>query len=393
FILLIIMIVFYFIYEYKLRFSNQELLKFKNAVEYSDNIVLITDNQENIKYVNKSFVKSTGYSKEEAIGNKPNILKSKELSKEFYKNMKETIYSGKIWRGEFINRNKYQQLRYEKASITPILNKYGEIEEFIAMKLDVTQDRINELKLVENERMLIQQSKMASMGEMIGNIAHQWRQPLSVISTIATGFQMKIELGMPIEEDEKIENLKKIEETIQYLSQTIDDFRDFFKPDKNKTTFNIKDVYKKTLKLVSSKLVSLDIVLVEDLEDIEINNLENELMQVIINILNNARDILETKKEQKRLIFINIYKDENDAVIEIKDNAGGIPDDIIDKVFEPYFTTKHKSNGTGIGLYMSHEMIFKHMNGMLFVENIEYDYKEVSYKGAKFSIKLPLKDL
>jgi len=389
-ILLIIMIIFYFIYEYKLRVSNQELLKFKNAVEYSDNIVVITDGNENIKYVNESFVKSTGYTKEEAVGKKPNILKSKELSKEFYKNLKQTIYGGKIWRGEFINRNKFDEIRYEKASITPILGENGDIQEFIAMKLDVTKDRINELKLIENERMLIQQSKMASMGEMIGNIAHQWRQPLSIISTIATGIQMQIELNMPVEQKQQIENLEKIEETIQFLSQTIDDFRDFFKPDKEKVDFNIKDIYLKTLKLLSSKLDSLDIKLIENLEDIQIHNLENELMQVVINILNNARDILETKEEQDKLIFVNIYKNEEFAIIDIIDNAGGIPEDIIDKIFEPYFTTKHKSNGTGIGLYMSHEMIFKHMNGFLLVENIEYDYNSNNYKGAKFSVKVPL---
>ena len=107
-----------------------------------------------------------------------------------------------------------------------------------------------------------------------------------------------------------------------------------------------------------------------------------------MNILNNARDILETK-DQKRLIFVDIYQDQDNAIIKIKDNAGGIPDDIIGKIFEPYFTTKHKSQGTGIGLYMSMEMITKHMKGKLSVENITYIYDDIEYKGAGFTICIP----
>ena len=390
FILLVISIILYLIFEYKLRLSNRQLSRFKQTVENSDNIVVITDDQENIKYVNEAFSKTTGYMAEEVIGKKPNILKSGKQSINFYSDLHKTIHSGKKWSGEFINLNKKGELSYEKASITPVIED-GKIIEFIAIKLDITNETVAGQQIKEQEKLLVQQSKMAAMGEMLENIAHQWRQPLSMISTSATGMQMQKELDILMTKDEEVKVLSQINNTAQYLSKTIDDFRDFFKPNKEFTTFNIKDVYKKTFNLVSSKFKSLDIVMIENLNDIKIYNLEGEVIQVIMNILNNARDALEFKDKKEKLIFIDIYKKNNNAIIKIKDNAGGIPHNIIDKVFEPYFTTKHKAQGTGIGLYMSLEMTTKHLNGSLEVANKNYTYKSHNYTGALFTIKLPLK--
>jgi len=132
-----------------------------------------------------------------------------------------------------------------------------------------------------------------------------------------------------------------------------------------------------------------NIEVIENIQKIEITALENELMQAILNIVKNAKDILITMpQEKRRLIFINIYKQNKNIVIEIKDNGGGIPKDIIDKVFEPYFTTKHKSQGTGIGLYMTESIITKHLHGEVNVENIEYVYEDKKYVGALFKIVL-----
>ena len=143
---------------------------------------------------------------------------------------------------------------------------------------------------------------------------------------------------------------------------------------------------KKTLNIVQTRFKSLNIEIIEDLEDISMTNLDNELIQVIMNLLNNARDILEISQNDQKLIFVKIYKEENNIIISVKDNGGGIDNNIIDKIFEPYFTTKHKSQGTGIGLYMCQEIITKHMNGELKVSNQSFSYKGTQFKGAEFKI-------
>ena len=246
------------------------------------------------------------------------------------------------------------------------------------------------LKNDEKNRVLFQQNKMAAMGEMIGNIAHQWRQPLSVITAAASSLKVKKEFGI-LEEKDYDEALTYIVDTANYLSNTIDDFRYYFSPNKNKNIFNTQDFINKCIKLVNVDFNEKNIVVVKDIESININNYENELLQVAINILNNAKDEL-SKKDYDRYIFITLVKDEDDLILEIKDNAGGIEPSIMDRIFEPYFTTKHKSKGTGIGLYMCEEIIVKHIKGEIEVSNSEYEYEKQLFKGAVFKITIPLLD-
>ena len=249
---------------------------------------------------------------------------------------------------------------------------------------------ITELKA--KDRLLFQQSKMASMGEMIGNIAHQWRQPLSVISTCASG--AKIEKEMNVLRDERLyESLDLIMENTQYLSKTIDDFRNFFKVDKDIEDFNINESIKKVLKLVKSSIQNHNIkVKTIFQDDLIIKGLPNEFLQVIINIINNAKDVIILNSVNERYIDIKTYKKENYCFIEISDNGGGVDESIISKVFEPYFTTKHKSQGTGIGLYMSHQIIVEHMQGTISMKNIDFEVDNKSYKGCKVVIKIPLNE-
>lgn len=388
FTLLILLIITYLIYTFKLISTNSQLSRFRKTVENSDNIVVVTDKNEVIKYVNEAFTKTTGYSAEEVIGKKPSILKSGQQPKEFYENLHQTIHSGQKWSGEFINVDKFGELSYEKASITPVFDN-GQIKEFIAIKLNITKEIIRGQQLKEKETLLVQQSKMASMGEMLENIAHQWRQPLSIISTVATGIVAEKEYGISNKKTE-LSKLREINHSVQYLSETINDFRDFFKTDKEKAIFNLSKAYTKTLKIIHSKFKTRNIKVIENLTDLNLNGIENEVIQVIINILNNARDVLETKENQEKLIFVSIYTKDNQAILEIKDNGGGIPENIIHKIFEPYFTTKHQSQGTGIGLYMSYEMVVKHMEGTITASNVTYDYEGVKYDGACFSLALPL---
>ena len=390
FLLLIIAILSYLAYDYNLALSKKELSRFRKTVEDSDNIIVITDADTRIKYVNATFTKITGYTQEEVLGKSPKMFNSGEQSPEFYKELNETIYSGKKWSGKFINVSKDGTLTYEKATITPVFNEHNEILEFVAIKLDITKETKSQEQLIKKEKLLLQQTKMAAMGEMLQNIAHQWRQPLSIISTASTGLLVKKELNIKTTPEEDIKTLNAINDSTQYLSETIHAFSDFFNPSKAKTLFKIKDVYQKTLNIVLSKFKNANIELVENIEDIAITNLDNELIQVLMNLLNNARDILITKEDIQRFIFINISQNDQNIVITIKDNGGGVPKEIIEKIFEPYFTTKHKSQGIGIGLYMCQEIISKHMNGKLTVSNKNFTYKDVQYKGAEFKIEFPL---
>ena len=253
---------------------------------------------------------------------------------------------------------------------------------------DITESKILELEKQQREELFYQQSKMAAMGEMIGNIAHQWRQPLSVISTASTGLKIQKEMNI-LSDADFFTTLTAINCSAQYLSDTIEDFRTFFNPSNNKVRiFNISDTFSKTLNLLNAQFTAKNIEIIQNIEKREIFSIENELIQVLINILNNARDALLTIENQRRLIFIDTYFKDDILYIEIKDNAGGIKEEIIDRIFEPYFTTKHKAQGTGIGLYMSKEIIEKHLNGVLLVSNEKYNYENVDYFGAKFIIEI-----
>ena len=240
----------------------------------------------------------------------------------------------------------------------------------------------------KQQHILSQQAKMAAMGEMLGNIAHQWRQPLSVITTVATGMKLQKEFNSLDDEtfDKSIDNITN---SALYLSDTIEDFRNFFKTDKEETTFNIKDAFEKVFKLTDAQFKSHEIIFIKEINNFKLFGFENEFIQALINILNNAKDALENIGNPK-LIFISTYSENNKALIKISDNAGGIEEEIIDKVCEPYFTTKHQSKGTGIGLYMTEEIIVKHMKGSLIFKNIDIVYENKNYKGAEITIELPI---
>lgn len=235
----------------------------------------------------------------------------------------------------------------------------------------------------EKDAILAQQSKMAAMGEMIANITHQWRQPLSVVSTAVTGLRFEKEMGI-LKDENFYRGMDSIHDSVLHLSNTIEDFRNFFKPNKQKIDFDLKDVVEKTLKLLSSQFDINNIYFIKNIDAIKINGSENELVQVLINILNNSRDALKSV-ENRRLIFIDVKKEEDKAIIKVTDTAGGIPKDIINKIFEPYFTTKEKK-GTGIGLYMSKQIIKDSLKGEIQVSNKTFTHEGVEYKGACFKL-------
>ena len=255
----------------------------------------------------------------------------------------------------------------------------------------VTIVDIEDLKRKEN--LMAEQSKLAAMGEMLGNIAHQWRQPLNIISMSSSNLKLKNDMG-ELNSSTLRESLSLILKTINHLSDTIETFNDFLKTDKEKSIFNVNDNIKNSISLVDNffKNFNIDIVLELD-DDVFLNNLANEFSQAFINILNNAKDaiVLNLKDNESGLIKIKTKKIDNFIEILVLDNALGVDKDILNKIFEPYFTTKHKYQGTGLGLYMTRKIINSSMGGEISVQNKKFTHNKKEYKGAEFKIKIPLK--
>ncbi|HJE02378.1 MAG TPA: HAMP domain-containing histidine kinase, partial [Aliarcobacter thereius] len=282
---------------------------------------------------------------------------------------------------------------YRQYLITKVNKKLKNLVKIKTNRLKIMNQKLanrikKELEInLEKDRILAQQQKMISMGQMIENIAHQWRQPLSIISTRASMIKLKNDLKM-LEKDELNEALEQILNTATYLSQTIDDFRDFFRPRKEKDIFCLSKSIYKSIELSKLSFENSDIKLIFEEKDIDIFGYETELIQVFINAINNSKDALTQKNIEDKLIIINLIEKNSKVYIEFIDSALGIEDDILHKVFEPYFTTKHQYSGTGIGLYMSSEIVTKHMKGEIFMKNIDFEYKNKKYKGAKLTIVL-----
>lgn len=245
----------------------------------------------------------------------------------------------------------------------------------------------------QKDQIMFRQSRLASMGEMIGNIAHQWRQPLNAIVLIIQSFQMKRLAGVELS-DEFID--KQVTEGIalaSLMSHTIDDFRNFFKPNKNEEHFSVKETVKYSLKLVKAYYAKSGIdIFLNCARDVQISGYPNEFSQVLMNLFSNAKDILEERDIEEKYIEIIITKQANNAVISVIDNGGGISEEVQDRMFEPYFTTKHKASGTGIGLYMSKQIIEKQMRGSISGTNISYVFSNGKRyeKCAIITILVPL---
>jgi len=233
-------------------------------------------------------------------------------------------------------------------------------------------------KLHKNEQLLIQQSRQAAMGEMIGNIAHQWRQPLNAIGLIIQNIQLSYYMD-DLNDEFMEESTSKGNALVQSMSKTIDDFRDFFKPNKEKETFKIEEIINQSIELVSAAYTNNFIEIETHLDNkLELHGYPREFSQVILNLMSNAKDALIESEIKDKKVIISLFEKEDALTIMIEDNAGGIPKGVIEKIFEPYFTTKKEGEGTGIGLYMSKTIVEDNMAGKLLVSNAK--------EGAKFSI-------
>ena len=358
------------------------------VIESNNNAVVAIDWTGKVTTFNKKAEKIFGWSKEEMLGTR-NLTKliPKKYHDAHNKSSKRYLETG-VSSGIISNTHELEGVRKD-GTIFPLRISFG--AKWKPQNAIVVANIVDISKEKEQQNMLIQQSKMASMGEMIGNIAHQWRQPLSAISTSASGTIVEKELGLLNDEELKV-RLREIVSKTEYLSQTIEDFRHFFKESKEKEEFQINSLINNVENIIGSTYKNSHISLFKDYDesiDINCEGYANELSQVLINIFNNAKDILVEKDCEDKVVKVSLLEVDGYIVINIYDSAGGIPDDILPKIFEPYFTTKHQAQGTGIGLYMSSEIINNHFNGQLSVKNTNFTVNGKEYKGPCFTIKIP----
>jgi len=234
---------------------------------------------------------------------------------------------------------------------------------------NIVQEQVK--KIIEKEKLLEHHTKLAAMGEMIDAIAHQWKQPLSIITTITSGMGVKFEMNMPVNKEDIINCSNIVQEQSAHLSDTIDEFRSFFRPNSNKTETSIVKVINSTIELLKNPIKKSTININVDCdENIKINIIPNEFKHIFINLINNTIDAFEEQENQVDIknIDIKVIQDENKTIINFIDNAGGIPNNIIDTLFNANITTKEEGKGTGIGLYMSKQIIEKN-NGTISVLN------------------------
>lgn len=331
--------------------------------------------------INDTELKWLGYSREEVIGKlKFTDLVSPEGIKTFNDTFPTLKSEGRV--------NDIEQIliRKDGTPLPVVLNAtaiYDNDGNYIMSRstvFDITEMKQTEEKLRQNDHLMMQQSRQAAMGEMIGNIAHQWRQPLNTLGLLIQ--QLPCFYGTEEFNSQFINTYAEDSmKLIEHMSQTIDDFRNFFKPDREKVSFDVRKLVRKTISLVEASFITQNITIKTDLEDnLFATGYPNEYCQVLLTILNNARDAFANRNDVKPLVLIKSYRENDRAVVTISDNAGGIQEKIIDRIFEPYFTTKAPGCGTGIGLYMSKTIIENNMGGILTARNHE--------DGAEFRIEI-----
>jgi len=333
--------------------------------------------------VSEAFCAISGYSKQDLIGQPHNIVRHPDTDSKLFEEMWGKLKQGLAWSGKIKNIRKDGTYYWVYANVEPLFNAAGIIDSYISIRLDITESELLMLKVKEEEKknkfqeeMIREQSRLAQMGEMISMIAHQWRQPLSAIAAAAGSLQLKAKRNK-LDTETTLLIADKIKNFSLHLSSTIDDFRNFFKSNKKESETNFETILTSVLSIIEGSLEKNRIEL--NLNIISANTLftyENELKQVILNLIKNAEDALVENEIVKPYIDIQI----EDNCFTIEDNAGGIPVDIIEKIFDPYFSTKTKKDGTGLGLYMSKIIVEDHCKGSISVTN-EQD-------GAKFTIKL-----
>jgi PAS domain S-box-containing protein len=352
------------------------------SIDIVDKYVIMsrTDLNGLIISVSSAFCKISGYESFELIGKTHNIIRDSQIDKTFFDNLWNTIRTGNMWQGEIKNCKKNGEPYWVRTTIHPNFDNSGNIISYDAIEENIT----SQIELKNQQNLLVEQSKSAAMGEMISMIAHQWRQPLQAVSILIQKLPLIKMVNGDISDGMLEDVVSQVTAQLDYMSKTVDDFRDYFKPNKRKEEVFIKDIVEKSMDFLAYlfKINSIKV----NYRNSSNSSLEiylNEIVQVFINLAKNSCDAMLERNIQDRIINITTYEDEKYLIIEFEDNAGGIKNDIMKKIFDPYFSTKNNKNGTGLGLYMSKTIIEEHSDGKINVLNTNF--------GTKVIIKLPLK--
>ena len=360
---------------------------FKTIFNTVKNGVAILDLDSNFILVNDEYKRITGLEKQEFYNTSCLEITHKSNQNEFKKIIKEIQWNN--YHNIFIK----QYIDKDKRSIDIMLDIFlmPDKKSILVVAKDITKQNKHKREQKQKDEQLLQQSRLAQMGEMISMIAHQWRQPLGAIGSAIISMKLQLRSSSInftnkqetkeylIKLDKKYDN---INEYVQFLSATIDDFRNFFKPNKEKEKINIILPIKKALKIVEVPLKDKNITIKTFYESTgKVLIYSNEITQVILNILKNAEDNFIEKQISGAEISINVKKVQSDFIINISDNGKGIKKELLSKIFDPYFSTKLDKNGAGLGLYMSKIIIEEHNMGKLVAINTK--------EGIEFIIKLP----
>ena len=419
-ILLLIVVLFYRHYvldkhNKRLKHANDEIEEKNNQIKKqkelfenlynksSDGVIIMR--KSHFSDVNESILKILKYKESELINKQiyeisPFKQPNKELSKTLSNKMiKKALVEGvnsfewifidahnhHIWVEIVLSSIEIENSNVIHMVIRDISNRKTLEQKLEDLNVNLEEKIRKEIKKNEiNTQQLIQQSRHAQMGEMISMIAHQWRQPLAAISATTNNLLIKMFVSKTIDKEVFENELKLITDYSQYLSSTIDDFRNFFMLNKKKDKFDLESNILKSLNIIKTSLEANNIKLIINFnEKISLYTYSNELQQVVLNILKNSEDILLEKNQENKIISLTTYTEGKDtAIIKIHDNGGGIKETILEKIFDPYFSTKNKKNGTGLGLYMSKIIINDHCDGNLRVINEK--------QGVSFLIELPI---
>jgi len=362
------------------KYKNQaEISRLSQVVNQYPFSTIITDRNGVIEFVNRHTLTLTGYYNQEIIGKKMNLFSSGVHTKSFFEDLWHTIsVKREMWRGTIINQVKNGEKRDCYSTIFPLFNENHDISNFVTIQEDVTEQNIK-------DKLFLMQTRQAQMGEMLSMIAHQWRQPLSVISTLLNKQCLNIALDNYTLEG-IVKSMEDAQSQVRYLSETITDFSSFFKPDKVKTFTKNSLMFSKAIGLIEPMLKKEKIEIVQThLNDENYQLHEHEMVQVLLNLIKNAQDaFVERNIENRKLIIFTDIVD-NMSVMSVQDNAEGIDLNIINTLFLPYVSTKDEKNGTGVGMYMSKIIVEEHCKGTLRAENTQH--------GAKFTITIPINDI
>lgn len=347
-------------------------------------ISMHTDLHGHIKKVSSAFLKLSGYEKKDILGKHFISLAHKDADPIIYKNIEKSLENLQEWSGKLKQVKKDRSAFWINLKIKPMYNKYGDVTGYTSLMFDITneinlndessmlQEQISTAKseIEEKDTLLVQQSKLAVMTETLQKLSHEWRQPLNLISIQAQKLELDYSLDNIPSVEETLDTLVKIKDEAQGLSQTIEDFQNFLKPKKNKTVTNAKIVVEKAIEIFKKDKNEFDIDIVKDIEeDFQFNSYEDELLIVLVNIFKNSKEAILKNSIKNGVISITQYHKSGSVIFEINDNGGGIDEEIIHKIFEPYFSTKNQKHGVGLGLYTSKMIISLHLKGIVTIQN------------------------